>query len=36
MFITGATDVRWNNNELNPAFRSLTAGDFEIVLRGWR
>ena len=36
MFITGATDVRWNNGELNPAFRSLTAGDFEVVQRGWR
>jgi hypothetical protein len=35
MFITGATDSRWNNDELNPAFRSLT-GDFEVVRLGWR
>ncbi len=36
MFVTGATDSRWNNDELNPAFRSLTAGDFEVVRLGWR
>lgn len=36
MFITGAMDSRWNNDELNPAFRSLTAGDFEVVRLGWR
>lgn len=36
MFITGSTDARWNNGELNPAFRSLTAGDFEVIQLGWR
>ena len=36
MYVTGAMDPRWNNDELNPAFRSLTAGDFEIVRLGWR
>jgi hypothetical protein len=36
LFVTGAMDQRWNNDELNPAFRSLTAGDFEIVRLGWR
>ena len=36
MFISGAMDSRWNNDELNPAFRSLTAGDFEVVQLGWR
>jgi hypothetical protein len=25
MYISGARDSRWNNDELNPAFRSLTA-----------
>ncbi len=35
-FISGAQDSRWNNDELNPAFRSLTAGDFEVVRLGWR
>jgi hypothetical protein len=36
MFVTGAMDPRWNNDELNPAFRSLVASDFEVVQRGWR
>jgi hypothetical protein len=36
MFISGAFDTRWNNDILNPAFRSLTASDFEVVQRGWR
>ena len=31
-----ANDSRWNNDELNPAFRSVTAGDFEVVQLGWR
>jgi hypothetical protein len=29
-------DPRWNNDELNPAFRGLTAGDFEVIHLGWR
>ena len=36
MYISGAMDSRWKNDELNPAFRSLTAGDFEVVQLGWR
>ena len=36
LFVTGAMDPRWNNDELNPAFRSLTADDFEVVRLGWR
>jgi hypothetical protein len=36
MFVTGAMDPRWNNDELNPAFRELTAGDFEVIQLGWR
>lgn len=36
MYVSGAMDLRWNNDELNPAFRSLTAGDFEVVRLGWR
>jgi hypothetical protein len=36
MYVTGAMDQRWNNGELNPAFGSLTAGDFEVVRLGWR
>ena len=36
MYITGAMDGRWNNGELNPAFRSLKADDFEVIQLGWR
>jgi hypothetical protein len=36
MYITGTMDSRWNNGELNPAFRSLTADDFEVIQLGWR
>ena len=36
MYVTGTLDGRWNNDELNPAFRSLSAGDFEVVRLGWR
>lgn len=36
MYITGAMDPRWNNGVLNPAFRALTANDFEVVQLGWR
>ena len=36
MYVTGAMDSRWNNDQLNPAFRALTAGDFEVIQLGWR
>jgi hypothetical protein len=36
MYISGTFDTRWNNSVLNPAFRSLTASDFEVVTLGWR
>jgi hypothetical protein len=36
MYVSGAMDPRWNNDELNPAFRALTAGDFEVIRLGWR
>ena len=36
MYISGATDTRWNNDELNPAFRSLTPADFDVVRLGWK
>jgi hypothetical protein len=35
MYITGTMDARWNNDILNPAFRSLTANDFEVLQLGW-
>ena len=34
MYISGAFDPRWNNDMLNPAFRSLTANDFDVVELG--
>jgi hypothetical protein len=36
MYISGAFDPRWNNDILNPAFRALTASDFDVVELGWR
>ena len=36
MYISGTMDARWDNDVLNPAFRSLTADDFEVVQLGWR
>jgi hypothetical protein len=35
MYISGVYDPRWNNDILNPAFRSLTADDFEVVKLGY-
>ena len=36
MFISGAYDPRWSNDILNPAFRALTASDFEVITLGHR
>lgn len=36
MYISGVMDPRWNNDELNPTFRNLAAGDFEVISLGWR
>jgi hypothetical protein len=36
MYITGSMDTRWNNSELNPAFATLSAADFEVIQLGWR
>ena len=33
--MSGAYDTRWDNGILNPAFRSLTAGDFEVISLGF-
>jgi hypothetical protein len=35
MYITGTMDARWDNDVLNPAFRGLTADDFEVIELGW-
>lgn len=36
MFIQGTMDERWDNDVLNPAFRSLSADDFEVIESGWQ
>ncbi len=36
MYISGVFDPRWNNNVLNPAFRALSANDFDVIELGWR
>ena len=36
MYVSGTMDGRWNNSVLNPAFRALTADDFEVIELGWR
>jgi hypothetical protein len=35
MYISGTYDTRWNNDVLNPAFRALTAADFEVISLGY-
>jgi hypothetical protein len=36
MYVSGTYDQRWNNDVLNPAFRALSASDFEVVAAGYR
>jgi hypothetical protein len=36
MYVSGTMDARWDNDVLNPAFRALTADDFEVIELGWR
>jgi hypothetical protein len=36
MYISGTMDGRWNNDQLNPAFRALSAHDFDVITLGWR
>ncbi|HUP49532.1 MAG TPA: hypothetical protein VNA04_12155 [Thermoanaerobaculia bacterium] len=35
LYVTGTYDIRWDNDLLNPAFRSLKATDFEVIQLGW-
>jgi len=35
MYVSGVYDTRWNNDILNPAFRNLTANDFEVIQLGY-
>jgi FlaG/FlaF family flagellin (archaellin) len=36
LYVSGTYDVRWDNNVLNPAFRALTANDFEVITLGYQ
>jgi hypothetical protein len=36
LYVSGTYDTRWNNGVLNPAFRALTANDFEVIKLGTR
>jgi hypothetical protein len=36
LYVSGTFDTRWNNDVLNPAFRALTANDFEVITLGIR
>jgi hypothetical protein len=36
MFVTGTMDSRWESDQINRAFHTLTADDFEVVQLGWR
>jgi hypothetical protein len=35
LYVSGTYDTRWDNGILNPAFRALTANDFEVVRLGY-
>jgi hypothetical protein len=36
LYVSGTYDTRWNNDVLNPAFRALTAGDFDVIKLGYQ
>jgi hypothetical protein len=36
LYVSGTYDTRWDNGVLNPAFRALTANDFEVIKLGVR
>ncbi len=36
MYVTGTYDPRWDMDPIVPAFRTLTANDFEVVQLGWQ
>lgn len=36
LYVTGTYDTRWDNDVLNPAFRSITADQFEVIELGWQ
>ena len=36
LYVSGTYDTRWSNDVLNPAFRALTANDFEVIALGYQ
>jgi hypothetical protein len=36
LYVSGTYDTRWDNGVLNPAFRALTAADFEVIALGYQ
>lgn len=36
MYVSGVYNTNWDNDILNPAFRALTASDFEVIQLGWK
>ena len=36
MYVQGTMDERWKSSEINPAFHTLDASDFEVVKLGWK
>src|SRR5439155_23347483 len=36
LYVSGTYDTRWNTDVLNPAFRALTASDFEVIALGYK
>lgn len=36
MYVTGEYNEKWSNDVLNPAFRALTASDFEVITLGYK
>ncbi len=35
LYVSGTYDTRWNNDVLNPAFRALSAADFDVIALGY-
>jgi hypothetical protein len=36
LYVSGTYDPRWDNGVLNPAFRALTASDFDVIKLGYQ
>jgi hypothetical protein len=36
LYVSGTYDTGWNNDVLNPAFRAITAADFDVVALGFQ